>query len=548
MYDDDEQFKPVDYSKLRYVLYARKSTEDESKQLRSVDDQIAECEALARSRGITLVKPYLRETKSAKTPNNRPVFNQMLKDVRAGKYDGILAWHPDRLARNMREGGEIIDMIDEGILQDLRFVTHYFTNDANGKMLLGMAFVLSKHYSDDLSQKVTRGVRHNLAEGKSSGTPKPGYIRTESGTYEPDGKNFELMCEAWQMRKKHQNYRDIADYMNENGYARVIKGTKAKRAGEEITMDWRRLTDIFRDPFYYGVLLQKGKSVDLRVVPGYDFTPAVTEEDWQAVQALSGSRRKAIKTDGNKTFYPLRSMVMCSFCEKPMYVGASRGSKGTRYLNYRCNTQDCTRVKKSIRGKVVFNHIYDFLKGGLNFTEDDYRYYATDLTDINDRKRDTLKYKLHSSEGALKAVVRDINDISLKIVRYAQDSSIWKANNKRITDLEAQQEELENKITRLKKEINGIEGNNLNITQFLNLSKLAGSKLEAADPIAKDRICRMLFLNLTVDEEKVVDLQIREPYATLLKTKNVLNGRGERTRTFGLLLPKQARYQLRHTP
>lgn len=70
-----------------------------------------------------------------------------------------------------------------------------------------------------------------------------------------------------------------------------------------------------------------------------------------------------------------------------MYVGASRGSKGTRYLNYRCNTDDCPRVKKSIRGKVIFNHIYDFLKDGLHFTEDDYKYYATDLTEINESKR-----------------------------------------------------------------------------------------------------------------------------------------------------------------
>ncbi len=82
MYEDDETLKPIDYSKLRYVLYARKSTEYESKQLRSVDDQIAECEQLARRFGITLAKPYLRETKSAKMPNNRPVFNQMLKDIR----------------------------------------------------------------------------------------------------------------------------------------------------------------------------------------------------------------------------------------------------------------------------------------------------------------------------------------------------------------------------------------------------------------------------------------------------------------------------------
>jgi site-specific DNA recombinase len=78
----------------------------------------------------------------------------MLNDLKKGIYDGILAWNPDRLARNMREGREILDMIDSGYIIDLKFVTHPFTPDANGKMLLGMAFVLSKQFSDELSQKV----------------------------------------------------------------------------------------------------------------------------------------------------------------------------------------------------------------------------------------------------------------------------------------------------------------------------------------------------------------------------------------------------------
>ncbi len=93
-----------------------------------------------------------------------------------------------------------------------------------------------------------------------------------------------------------------------------------------------------------------------------------------------------------------------------------------------------------------------------------------------------------------------------------------------------------------------MESNNLSITQFLNLSKLAGSKLEAANPVAKERICRMLFLNLAVNEEKVVDLQIREPYAKLLKMKKISIGRGDRARTCDLTAPSRTRYQLRYTP
>jgi len=162
----------------------------------------------------------------------------MLNDLKKGIYDGILAWNPDRLARNMKEGGEIIDMIDEEEIKDLKFVTHHFTKDANGKMLLGMSFVLSKQYSDDLSQKVTRGVRRNFAEGKSA-IPKHGYIRTEEGYYKPDGKNFELICTAWELRSKGESLEDITKFMNDNNYSKVIKRTGRKVDDEEKVLSYQ---------------------------------------------------------------------------------------------------------------------------------------------------------------------------------------------------------------------------------------------------------------------------------------------------------------------
>jgi DNA invertase Pin-like site-specific DNA recombinase len=181
-----ENKEQIDTSKLKYALYARKSTEGEGRQVRSIGDQIKDCEKLAKELGVQVVKPYIEETKSAKTPGRRPKFTQMLKDIQANKYQGILCWHPDRLARNMIEAGQIIDMLDNGVIKDLRFHSHQFSNDANGKMLLGMLFVFSKHYSDDLSAKVSRGVKNNFAEGKASGVPKHGYKPDDLGLYVPD--------------------------------------------------------------------------------------------------------------------------------------------------------------------------------------------------------------------------------------------------------------------------------------------------------------------------------------------------------------------------
>ncbi|MEI9914450.1 MAG: recombinase family protein [Candidatus Saccharibacteria bacterium] len=254
MYDEQE----LDLKTLKYVMYLRKSTEDEGRQIRSIPDQERDCRDLAKRLGINIVD-VIREKKSAKVPGKRTEFSSMLKRIRAKEFDAIIAWHPDRLARNMVEAGKIIHMLDTNVIKDIRFVSHQFSNDANGKMLLGMLFVFSKHYSDDLSDKVTRGVRGNLRDYKSGGTPKHGYIRDEKGVYRKDGDNFTIIQRAWQMRVEGKNQQDICDYINSQGYQKFI----AKQGGHiTVTMNDSTLSNIFKDTFYFGELVQAGRRPD----------------------------------------------------------------------------------------------------------------------------------------------------------------------------------------------------------------------------------------------------------------------------------------------
>ena len=333
----------LDVRTLRYALYARKSTTDETRQVRSIPDQIIECKNMATRLGLHIVGKPLTETESAKYPHQRPVFRQMLDDIKKGRYDAILCWNPDRLSRNMVEAGEIIDMIDNNIIKDLKFCTHPFSRDANGVMLLGLSFVLSKQYSDDLSQKVSRGVKHSLLEGKSP-IPKHGYIRDSDGLYRPDGKNFELVKKAWEMRHRGDSLEKIAEHMNKEGYYREVK-----RSGKRIDMDKKILTDLFHDPFCYGVLIQAGQTVDLRKI--YNFEAATTESVYNEVQQRSAGKLAAFNT--RKTFYPFRGFIRCAFCDKNMVVAPSTGHK--QYLYARCDTKGCTRKKKSIHIKVMLD-------------------------------------------------------------------------------------------------------------------------------------------------------------------------------------------------
>ena len=96
----------------KFFLYARKSTDVEDKQMRSIEDQIAELRAFAKQENLNIVDVFI-EKQNAKIPG-RQIFGEMLKKIEHGEADGILAWHPDRLARNSVDGGQIIYLIDCG--------------------------------------------------------------------------------------------------------------------------------------------------------------------------------------------------------------------------------------------------------------------------------------------------------------------------------------------------------------------------------------------------------------------------------------------------
>jgi len=148
---------------LKYYLYARKSTDDEDRQVLSIESQINELREYAKKENLFIVEEFV-EVKTAKEPG-RPIFSFMLKQIEAGLADGILAWHPDRLARNSVDGGKIIYFVDLGIIKDLRFPTYRFDNTAQGKFMLSIVFGQSKYYIDNLSENIRRGMREKLRRG-----------------------------------------------------------------------------------------------------------------------------------------------------------------------------------------------------------------------------------------------------------------------------------------------------------------------------------------------------------------------------------------------
>lgn len=319
------------------------------------------------------------------------------------------------------------------------------------------------------------------------------------------------------MRKDGKPLEEIAAWMNKEGYGRIIK-----RTGKVVKMDKRMLSDIFRDSFYYGVLVQADRTIDLRTL--YDFKSAVEEEDFFAInqKAFTNSyplRRKRMVP------YPFKRMIICSFCGNPMRLGASSGHGGS-FLYIRCGTDGCSRKGKSVRVKLILDFIYQLLEDGLQFTDKEYEQYYQEVTIEAEQIREQIQIELHRKRGILSRVNSEITERALAIGKGGMSDTVKAENEKKINELAVQRDVLKEDIAGLEEHLGSKEQDQLTFEEFLNLSKKAATIVKSGDAIVKDTICRFIFLNLTTDGEKVLSYQAKEPFATLLKRRQVLPSRG----------------------
>lgn len=363
--------------KRRYVIYLRKSTDDERKQVRSIEDQRKECLDLAKRMGIK-VRPddIFEERFSAKTSGKREVFNAMMNGFEIGRYHGLISWSPDRLSRNMLEGGQIIEHVDHEKIQDLLFCTYAFDNTPNGKMMLGILFATSKQYSDKLAVDVARGITGAIHEGKYVGLVKKGYYAdTDTGRFMPDGVHWQLLRQAVLMRLKDKaTNQEVADFLNDANFSfRKNQDDPYKKA----KMDKKTVATMFADPFYTGAYKYGDNLANLNDT--YNFLPLMTPDEFIALSRnMSDSFNQKFIGRSNVSqkleFGLLREKVICDFCDRIMTFQRTRIKRGKNagswLLSFYCRNKECVRhnddeairlyghkLSKGIRVKFLTAHI-----------------------------------------------------------------------------------------------------------------------------------------------------------------------------------------------
>ncbi len=308
-----------------FFLYARKSTDVEDKQILSIDGQLAELRAFAAGEHLAIIAELI-EKRSAKTPG-RPVFNDMLARIEAGEAVGIIAWHPDRLARNSVDGGRIIYLLDTDKILSLRFPTFRFEPDPQGKFMLSIMFGQSKYYVDSLSENTKRGLREKIRRGEYPGKAPFGYLNDyRTKRIIVDRERAPLVRHAFE---QYASGTVILDDLRKFFMANGVCTKNGKMFGRTF------VSDLLSNPIHYGHFRYDGE-----VYEG-SHESIIPKELFDRVQAVFNRRWRYSPSEKQAPQKPYLGLLRCAECGSAITGEVQKG-----HTYYRCTKKDKSRPCK----------------------------------------------------------------------------------------------------------------------------------------------------------------------------------------------------------
>jgi len=314
----------------KFFLYARKSTDVEDKQVLSIEAQLTELRDYAKRENIEISAEFI-EKQSAKVIG-RPIFNKMLNDIE--KFGGsILAWHPDRLARNSIDGGKIIYLLDTEKLASLKFPTFWCDSTSQGKFMLNMAFGQSKYYVDSLSENTKRGLRQKVRNGEYPTLAPVGYINdSRTKTVVVDRKKAKVIKQAFELYVKgNQRLEDIANFL-------AKKNIISKRGN---IIHKSRATFILSNPFYTGLFRYSGELHEGK------HEPIISKKLFDEAQEMLKFRGQPERKPQNEP-QPYCGLISCASCGM-MITGEYKVKKQKNGNVHEYIYYHCTKKNKNIK-------------------------------------------------------------------------------------------------------------------------------------------------------------------------------------------------------
>lgn len=482
--------------KIKYFLYARKSSESEDKQVASIDSQIEELKKIAQKEKLEIIA-ILQESQSAKAPG-RPIFNQLIQRISHGEAQGILCWKLDRLARNFIDSGSIIDSLQKGIIQKIRTYDRVCLPSDN-VLMMAIEFGVANQFIRDLSENTKRGLRNKVSQGWLPGRPPIGYLNNkfkEKGKKDiiRDPKRFHLIKQLWdKLLIGGLSIKRLYEIANDD-LGLTIKG---KNGEKRISLS--KFYQIFTNPFYcghfnYGGAIYKG-----------NHEPMITEEQFALVQKILKTRSKA----------PLRfhtfaftGLIKCGECGASITaedkIKIQKNGNRHRYIYYRCTKRINPRcAQKPIRLEGIEAQISETLKD-IQIPEEFYNWAMNKLKRELGQELESRTYILKNQQKEYNECLREIDGlISMRAKNEIDEENFKRKMDSLIERKNHFKELLDDTDDRVNKQI-------IKADTSLNFAQNAKQRFETGNLDVKREVLVGLGYNLFLKDGKLL-FSIKKP-------------------------------------
>ncbi len=403
------------------VIYTRYSSDNQREE--SIEGQLRECTAFAEKNGITVLRHYIDRAFSAKT-DNRPEFQNMIKDSSKKLFDMIIVWKLDRFARNRYDSARYKATLKKNGVKVVS-ATESISDGAEGILLESMLEGMTEYYSADLSEKVVRGMTENALKCKYNGGTLPiGYIIDSEQYFQPDPVTAPFILEAFKLYDEGATMTKIRDTLNHHG----VKNTR----GQPLT--YNSVQHLLNNRRYIGEYTYR----DI-VVP--DGIPALVPQDlFDRVQDKMAKNKKAPARHKAEDDYLLTTKLFCGYCGAYLCGESGTSRTGLVHHYYKCVSVKKKRTechKKPVKKQWIEDLVVD---ATMKMVMDDKAIEAivSMLMDLQDRESTSLP--LYTQQ------LNETNTAIQNLLNAIQQGILTKSTKTRLEELEAVKEELETKI------------------------------------------------------------------------------------------------------
>ena len=317
------------------VIYARYSSDNQREE--SIEGQIRECTAYAEKNGVTVIKHYIDRALSAKT-DNRPDFQQMIKDSEKRLFDIVLVWKLDRFARNRYDSAHYEYQLERNHVK-LVSATEPISDSPAGIMVKSMLTGMAEYYSAELSEKVVRGMTENVLKGKYNGGTIPiGFKVDEEKFFQIDPLKAPFVVEAFQRYNEGATMKELMNWLNDSG---VTTNRNQK-------FTYNSVQKLLTNKRYIG----ENRFKDI-VMP--DSIPAIVDKDlFEEVQQKIKKNSRAPARHKAEDDYLLTTKLFCGMCGAMMFgeCGTGRNKVVHHYYKGRADADDLPRSAIGVQTKL----------------------------------------------------------------------------------------------------------------------------------------------------------------------------------------------------